>query len=131
MKNLFIILLLTSSFLVKAQECKDTLFIKYDNRHLKRVQNPITKEYKYFIKDEDNDSEYMFFLEKKVYTYLKTNSKTHCLRRLLRKSKAYNKKKLDDYAFFNYLSSLSKKNIYFLKRENLFVKVDLVIAIDN
>ena len=72
MKNLFIILLLTSSFLVKAQECKDTLFIKYDNRHLKRVQNPITKEYKYFIKDEDNDSEYMFFLEKKV---LKTTTK--------------------------------------------------------
>ncbi|MDO6676876.1 hypothetical protein Q4517_15145 [Tenacibaculum sp. 1_MG-2023] len=131
MKNLFIILLLTSSFLVKAQQKQDTLFIKYDNRYLKKVQNPITKEYKYFINDEDNDSEYMFFLEKKTYTNLKTYSKIHCLKKLLRKSKVYNKKKLDDYIFFNFLSSLSKKNIYFLKKENLFIEFDLIMSIDN
>ena len=66
MKNIFIIFLFASSVLVKAQEQQqDTLIIKYNNKRIKRVQNPITKEYKYFIKDKDNDSEYMFFLEKK------------------------------------------------------------------
>lgn len=129
-----VFILLFMSFFVKAQSQQenDTLFIKYDKKLLKRLQDPVTKEINYFVLDKDKDSGYMFFLEKQLFKDLTTKSKIYCLNKLLKKSKAYKNSILDDYVFFNYLSSnFGSKTKWFFVKNNLSIEVDLIYAIDD
>ncbi|SOS47709.1 hypothetical protein TNO021_20522 [Tenacibaculum dicentrarchi] len=92
---------------------------------LSRNQDPVTKEYYCLIKDKDNNSGYMYFLEKKIHIDLSTNSKIYCLEKMLRKSKAFYKK--GRINFWKFLVYLYKKTIitkvrYFSLRKTLLLK---------
>lgn len=132
MKNLILILLITPIFLF-AQEKKDTLFIKYDYKLLIRGQNPITKEFYYLIKDSENESGYISFREKKIYTNLIISSKKHCLKNLLKNAEAYNDKDLNDLndaKLFDYFSKKVDCDVYFLVKKNKYIEVDIMYAIE-
>lgn len=132
MKNLILILLITPIFLF-AQEKKDTLFIKYDSKLLIRGQNPITKEFYYLIKDSENESGYISFREKKIYTNLIISSKKHCLKNLIKNAEAYNDKDLNDLndaKLFDYFSKKVDYDVYFLVKKNKYIEVDIMYAIE-
>ncbi len=67
---------------MRAQEEKqDTLFIKYDKTISKRLQNPVTKEFYYTIKDLDNKEDIVYFKEKKILKNIKIRQKQQCLKK--------------------------------------------------
>ncbi|MCD8443305.1 hypothetical protein [Tenacibaculum finnmarkense] len=131
-KYIYIIAFILPLFL-KAQTKKDTLFIKYDFELLSRNQDHVTKEYYYLIKDKDNNSGYMYFLEKKIHIDLSTNSKIYCLEKMLRKSKAFYKKgRINFWKFLVYLykKNNNNKSKVFLIKKNSFIEVEVVEEIE-
>ncbi|WP_370398011.1 hypothetical protein [Tenacibaculum dicentrarchi] len=100
---------------------------------LSRNQDPVTKEYYYLIKDKDNNSGYMYFLEKKIHIDLSTNSKIYCLEKMLRKSKAFYKKgRINFWKFLVYLykKNNNNKSKVFLIKKNSFIEVEVVEEIE-
>jgi hypothetical protein len=131
MKNLIIILLIIPLFLI-AQKKKDTLFIKYDSNLLIRGQNPITKEIYYLIKDSKNESGYISFREKNIYTNLIISSKKHCLKDIILKARAYNDKEqtdLSDDKLFDYFYR-DDFDVYFLVKDDKYIEVGIMYAIE-
>ncbi|MGG8496281.1 MULTISPECIES: hypothetical protein [Tenacibaculum] len=125
-KPLFIILLLINTLLIRAQEEKqDTLFIKYDKTISKRLQNPVTKEFYYTIKDLDKKPEITYFKEKRILKKLKTRKKQQCLKNIIKKSGAYYRKdRLIDSKLFAYFKNDGYK-VYFLVKNKTFIEVEI------
>ena len=120
-------------FFLCAQERKDTLFIKYDFELLSRVQNPITKEFVFLIKDSQVKSGCICFLEENIYDSIKTRAKIHSLRDIINRANAFSKKDkndLKDYKLFDYFSNQTNYKTYFLVKKNKFIEIRIVYEIE-
>ncbi|WP_271407347.1 hypothetical protein [Tenacibaculum soleae] len=132
MKKLIYIIALILPLFLKAQTKKDTLFIKYDFELLFKIQNPVTKEFKYLIKDSHIESGGIYFLEKKIYINNKKKMKIHCLKDIIKKANAFSKEDMNDILDFNlylYFGKLGYKK-YFLVKKNEQIEVNVVYAIE-
>lgn len=130
-KHIYIIALILPLFL-KAQTKKDTLFIKYDSELLYRIQNPVTKEFKHFIKDSEIESGYIYFLEKKIYKRDKKKIKTRYLRDIIKEANAFSKEDKNDILddkLYRHFAKLGHKN-WCLIKENKQIEVRVVYAIE-
>lgn len=91
MKKIFFILLILSFVKAQTQEQKkDTLFIKYDEKILKKWKHPTTKKYFYSFKHLKENVEYICFEQKKVCKKTTTSSSIKNFKEIFKESKTYN-----------------------------------------
>lgn len=122
-----ILLLLSFNAIAQKQELeKDTLFIKYDDSLLTKFQYTEDNNIYYKIKGTGKRDDFVYLLEQKFYRKLKSK-KIQCLKKVLIKSNSYiEKDKLSDWKLAEYLS----KYLIFLVKENNYIKVQVVYAIE-
>ncbi len=122
-----ILLLLSFNAIAQKQELKkDTLFIKYDDSLLTKFQYTEDNNIYYKIKGTGKRDDFVCLLEQEFYRKLKSK-KIQCLKKVLRKSNSYiEKDKLSDWKLAEYLS----KYLIFLVKENNYIKVQVVYAVE-
>ena len=129
MRNLFFLFYMITFFSFSQEIKKDTLFIKYDSKILSRKQHPLDKNFYFTIKNLNTDSGIVYFIEEDVL-YNLLPKRVHCLKKVLKKSKAYYaKNKFNDYTLFDYFNK-SKYDKIFLINGKKYIKVSIIYEIE-